>query len=891
MAKHYTLFFNDIDQKDLPLVGGKGANLGEMTKAGFPVPDGFCVTTTSYQEFLNINNLHEYIAETIKDADLDTIKPIGSAIRERLRMAEIPQSVKEAVLQALQKSGTQHYYAIRSSATAEDLAFASFAGQQDTYLNIKGEEEVLDALRNCWASLFTDRAILYRMQNGIDQEKVYMSVVIQRMIFPEVSGIMFTADPVSGHRGLISIDAGYGLGEALVSGLVSPDIYTFNKASGQIQSKSIAEKKLAILPVPGGGTEKVAITGEKATRQVLDDTLIQDLAALGKTIEQHYGCPQDIEWCLSSGLSSHGSPTLSILQSRAITSLYPLPAPLPQDNALHVYISLNHIQVMTDPISPLGIDMLRLMLPFDKGARSAEEYQRVKEAAGRVYIDISEILALKTARKVFPLFFKNVDALAAEAMAELINRPGFTDRIKKNEETARAFKHFFKPIVLKAIQNILFKKPEGAIQSVNEYIEHRVRDAEKAIEQAKPGTDRLEAIRRTADFTADFRNLLPRLMPAIASFKALEHWEEKLLGSRNYTNVLVTGLEGNITTEMGLLIGDLADQVRRSPDLIHEFESEDYGTLFTRIHNLPGHEAFKESFHSFMIKYDMRAAGEIDMAKDRWSEHPESLVKSILAIVHSAPEGIHRQEYQLTKEKALQAANELIKEVERKHGKLKTKIMRRLIRIARNYLPVREHPKYLIMKLILLCKRAFLAEAKHLAEKGLLTTEKDIFYVSFWELYQAIQDNRSLIELVENRKEEYRHFKKLGAPRLLTSDGEEPKASYQRKDLPAGSLIGMPVSSGMIEGIARVVTDPAEASVNKGEILVAPFTDPGWTPLFINASGLVMEVGGLLTHGTVVAREYGIPAVVGIADATKKIKTGQKIRVEGNAGYVLILEE
>ncbi|WP_018213918.1 phosphoenolpyruvate synthase [Desulfitobacterium hafniense] len=891
MEEHYTLFFNDIDQRDLPLVGGKGANLGEMTKAGFPVPYGFCVTTASYQEFLRANNLPAYIAETIKDVGLDTIKTIGSAIRERLRMAEIPQSVKEAVLQSLQKSGTQHYYAVRSSATAEDLAFASFAGQQDTYLNIKGEEEILDAVRNCWASLFTDRAILYRMQNGIDQEKVYMSVVIQKMIFPEVSGIMFTTDPVSGHRGLISIDAGYGLGEALVSGLVSPDIYTFNKASGQIQSKSIAEKKLAILPVLGGGTEKVAITGEKATRQVLDDTLIQDLAKLGKTIEQHFGCPQDIEWCLSPGPSADGSPTLSILQSRAITSLYPLPTPLPQDDALHVYVSLNHIQVMTDPISPLGIDMLRLMLPFDKGARSAEEYQRVKEAAGRVYIDISEILALKTPRKVFPLFFKNVDALAAEAMAELINRPGFTDRIKKDAKTAQAFQAFLKHIVFKAIQTLLFKKPESAVTFANEYIERWVGEAEKAIAQAKPGIERLETIMKTADFTKGFKDLMPKLLPAIASFKALENWEEKLLGSRNCTSVLVTGLEGNITTEMGLLIGDLADQVRCSPDLMDELAKADYGTLLTRIHNLPGHEAFKKSFHSFMARYDMRAAGEIDIAKDRWIENPEPLAKSILSIVHSAPEGIHRQEYQLTKEKALQAADDLVKEVERKHGKLKAGIMRRLIRIVRNYLPVREHPKYLIMKLILICKRAFLAEAKLLVEKGLLATEKDIFYVNFWELYQAIQNNSSLIGLVEQRKEEYRHYKKLSAPRLLTSDGEEPKASYQRENLPSGSLIGMPVSSGRIEGIAKVVTDPAEASVNKGEILVAPFTDPGWTPLFINASGLVMEVGGLLTHGTVVAREYGIPAVVGIADATKKIKTGQRIRVEGDAGYVLILEE
>jgi rifampicin phosphotransferase len=209
----------------------------------------------------------------------------------------------------------------------------------------------------------------------------------------------------------------------------------------------------------------------------------------------------------------------------------------------------------------------------------------------------------------------------------------------------------------------------------------------------------------------------------------------------------------------------------------------------------------------------------------------------------------------------------------------------------RNYLPVREHPKYLIMKLILIFKNAFLEEAKVLVQKGHLEEEKDIFYVSFWEVYKAVENNESLIELIRLRKEEYQHFNKLSAPRVLTSEGEEIKAGYKRDNLPEGALAGMPVSSGVIEGIARVITDPSKAFINKGEILVAPFTDPGWTPLFINAAGLVMEIGGLLTHGTVVAREYGMPAVVGITDATKRIKTGQKIRVDGNAGYVVIVEE
>jgi pyruvate,water dikinase len=884
MNKRYTLFFDETDKKDLPLVGGKGANLGEMTKAGFVVPYGFCVTTESYKEFIEQNNLLNFISQIIKDANLDNVSEIGAEIRRKIIQCEIPSQVEAAIVSAVNKIGIDAYYAVRSSATAEDLAFASFAGQQDTYLNIKGEKSLLSSVRDCWASLFTDRAILYRIQNKIEHEKVFMSVVVQKMVLPEVSGIMFTADPVSGHRGIISIDASYGLGEALVSGLVSPDLYKFKKSSSHIESKTIAEKKLAIMPEEGGGTKKIEISGEKSTSQVMEDSQIKSLAELGMAIEKHYGCPQDIEWCMENN-------KLYIVQSRAITSLFPMPSPIPQDDALHAYVSFNHFQVMTDPISPLGIDMLRTIMSFDKGARSAKEYKFLKSSAGRIYIDLSVLLQYKKLRKGIPAFMKNVDALLSEALLELINRPDFEMRVKKNGKTGKAFRKFIMPIFAKAIKNVTYKKPEGSIESVNAYIEKRLKSTAEVINSSKQGIEKLEAIYEAASFQKDFHVLLPMMAPGVVSFKALQGLEQKLLGTNKYVDIIVKGLEGNITTEMGLLIGDLADFVRKSEELVKEFENEDYLTLNHRVSKLKGHEEFKNKFSAFMDKYDMRAAGEIDMAKDRWIENPEPLAKSIMAIVNTSDEGIHRKDYKDTIEKAKQASEALIKEVAAKHGKIKANIVRRFIRVLRNFLPVREHPKYLIMKLILIFKKAFLEEAKVLVQKGHLQEEKDIFYVSFWELYKAIEYNESLIDLVTLRKEEYQHFKKLSAPRVLTSEGEEIKAGYKRENLPEGALAGMPVSSGVIEGIARVITDPSKAFINKGEILVAPFTDPGWTPLFINAAGLVMEIGGLLTHGTVVAREYGMPAVVGITDATKKIKTGQKIRVDGNAGFVLIIEE
>lgn len=884
MEKKYILFFDETDKKGLSLVGGKGANLGEMTLAGFPVPFGFCVTTESYKEFIHHNNLSEFIAHVIKSASLENINEIGEQIREKIQKSAIPQKVEQKIIKSFNKLGVDNYCAVRSSATAEDLAFASFAGQQDTYLNIMGEKDLLDSVRNCWASLFTDRAILYRIQNKIEHEKVHMSVVVQKMVLPEVSGIMFTADPISGHRKLISIDASYGLGEALVSGLVSPDIYKYNKSSSLIENKTIAEKKLAIMPIEGGGTKKVEIRAEKAASQVIQDSQIKSLAELGMAIEKHYGCPQDIEWCLENG-------KLYIVQSRAITSLFPMPQPMPKDEALHAYVSFNHFQVMTAPISPLGIDMLRMIFPLDKGARSAEEYRVIKSAAGRIYLDLSDILQYKKPREVVSSFLKNADALMSQALKELINRPDFEAEIKKNKNSGKAIRKFFKPIVFKAVKNITYRKPEGTVEFVESYIDKRTKEVDKAINNAKQGIEKLEAIYKSADFSDDFQMLIPIMAPAMLSFKALEAQEEKLLGEHKYVDIIVKGLEGNITTEMGLLVGDLADMVRKSPGLIREFTNEDYITLIDRINKLKDNEEFKKTFNTFIDIYDMRAAGEIDMAKDRWIENPKPLAKAIMAIVNTSEEGIHRKEYKETIEKAKKASAELIKEVEGKHGKVKGKVVRRMVRVLRNYMPIREHPKYLIMKLILIYKKAFLEEARLLVEKGHLLEEKDIFYVGFWELYKAIQNNDSLVELIKLRKEEYEHFNKLTPPRLITSDGEEIKAGYKRDNLPEGALPGMPVSSGVIEGIARVITDPSKTSINKGEILVAPFTDPGWTPLFINAAGLVMEVGGLLTHGTVVAREYGIPAVVGITEATKKIKTGQKIRVDGNAGFVLIIEE
>src|SRR5262245_26516310 len=286
--------FAALDKGDLPRVGGKGANLAELTQAGFPVPPGFCVTTQAFREFLSgAGDLTELFARlaALNPEDTEAVRRLGEEMRSRLRQAPIPDDVARPVEAAWRDAGTEHAYAVRSSATAEDLPGASFAGQQDTYLNVRGEAALLEKVRDCWVSLFTDRAIAYRQKNGFDHKKVFLSVVVQRMVRPEVSGILFTADPINGRRNVVSIDSGFGLGEALVSGLVSADLYHVDTDSGAVEKK-IAQKTMAIRPLPEGGTRHESLPEELQTTPSIDDERARELARLGRKIEAHYGAPQ-----------------------------------------------------------------------------------------------------------------------------------------------------------------------------------------------------------------------------------------------------------------------------------------------------------------------------------------------------------------------------------------------------------------------------------------------------------------------------------------------------------------------------------------------------------------------------------------------------------------------
>jgi pyruvate,water dikinase len=891
MTAPLTLAFHQIAASDLPRVGGKGANLGEMARAGFPVPPGFCVTTEAFRRFMagvpGASDL--YVAlDALAAGDIEGVRRLGEEVRRALQEAPIPPEVTAAVATELERMGSEHAYAVRSSATAEDLPSASFAGQHDTYLNVRGDRDLIERVRACWASLFTDRAILYRAQNGFPHRSVELSVVVQRMIFPDVAGILFTADPVTGSRRTVSIDASFGLGEALVSGLVSADLYKIDKKTGAVLEARIADKLIALRPAPGGGTVRENLSDEQRKARVLGDEQARALAELGARVEAHYGSPQDIEWGIAGN-------EIVLLQTRPITSLYPLPEPRPNDSALHVYFSFSHAQVMTDPMSPMGSSVWRLIFPFGK---SGPGYNPLLcQAGGRLYADVTPLLRNRVSRKLFPKVLRAADQLASQAIAEIAQQkelfegPGITGAMRP--QTAL---RWLVPIFLKAQARLLFLPPEGAAETLSAQAETFMHEFRAKLASAPPGAERLQMAANVLDdlFNRAVLGVPPYILAGVLS-KAIAGRLAGQAGAADI-NAIARGLAGNVTTEMDLAVGDLADAARKSPDIAQHLSGPDPGEALRRAREDRGSETFVMALDAFLERYGMRGPSEIDIARPRFRDEPGSLLKAVAGNLRQSEPGTHRAHHRKLAAEAEAAARRLVESAgEGPLGVLRGAIMRRMVRVARNLLPVREHPKFLLIKTLDLIRTTLLEEASALRASGRIDADADIFYLELPEVIAALRDpsadpSADIRAVIARRKADYARFQTMSPPRVLTSDGEALSAKHAGDSLPAGAIAGSPVSAGTVEGIARVILSPDKEILQRGEILIAPFTDPGWTPLFINAAGLVMEVGGLMTHGSVVAREYGIPAVVCVPDATKRIRTGQRIRVDGDLGYVQILE-
>lgn len=869
----YVLFFDQIDHLSLPYVGGKGANLGELTKAGFPVPQGFCITTHAYRECIATSSqMNRFFGEleAIDPADLHQIREVGQRIRAHVEQLVMPEKMKDEIIEAWTKQGASQAYAVRSSATAEDLPNASFAGQQDTYLNIKGRDELLQHISKCWASLFTDRAIAYRAKNAFNHREVYLSVVVQQMVLPDISGILFTADPVNGNRTIVSIDASFGLGEALVSGMVSADLYKVKNE--KIIYKKISPKKIAVYSLPDGGTITQELSEEQQRQQALTDQQIVDLAALGRQIQQYYGSPQDIEFCLAKG-------HFFIVQSRPITTLYPLPD-IPQQ-PLRVLLSFGHVQMMPNAMKPLGISVLRTAFP-----------QKIFiEAGSRIYLDFTDFLLSKIVSSLFPKLLSGVDEAMSRALAAVVKRPGiFAGNI--HSDTPGAMGNIAVPVIKQAWKILRSGDPRLAKPKIEAFMQERIQETRQTLGSVQGG-ERLRAVQQQLDgmMLGIVQNILPYVIPGIIANKLLDKMLVRWSGDAAALQKLNKSLPGNVTTELGLEIGDLADLLRELPEVEQYLRKATDQNFYTGLAQVAGGNTFKDAFEKFIDTYGMRCPGEIDIAHPRWREMPTQLLSAIFSHMQSVKPGEHRERFAAGEKEAAEAVLHVLYHV--KDNPFKLKMAARFIAVFRYMGGLREHHKYLMSMILDECKQAIMAEAHELVKMGRLAEREDAYFLSLEELIQMRQEGGrdNVTQVIAKRKEQYQSDQNLKPPRVMTSEGEIVNVPPDRRNVPAGTLIGSPVSAGAAEGIARVILNPENAVLHAGEILVAPNTDPGWTPLFQSAKAIVTEIGGLMTHGAVIAREYGIPAVVGVDDAVTLIKDGDKIRVDGDQGFVEILKQ
>ncbi|MHA4162346.1 phosphoenolpyruvate synthase [Bacillus cereus] len=865
----FVLDFQEIEKGQLSLVGGKGLNLGELSNIqGIQVPEGFCVTTVGYEKAIEQNEELQTLLQQLTKLNREDRAQIGEMskeIREVIMAVQIPSDVVEAVAHYLSRFGNEHAYAVRSSATAEDLPYASFAGQQDTYLNIIGKEAILQHVRKCWASLFTERAVMYRMQNGFEHNQVSICVVVQKMVFPEASGILFTADPITSSRKVLSIDASFGLGEALVSGLVSADNYKVKE--GKIVDKVISTKKVAIYALKEGGTETKQINSAQQKIQTLSEQQILQLAQIGRQIEAYFGCPQDIEWCLVDN-------TFYIVQSRPITTLYPIPEE--NDGGNHVYISVGHQQMMTDAMKTLGLSFFLL-------TTSAP----MRKAGGRLFVDATQRLASPASRDYLINTLGKSDPLIRDALTTVVKRDNFITLLP-DEETEKSASKSKPPVSSQpeiendpAIVTELIKNSEASLEELKETM------------QLKSGVDVLDFI---LEDIQQLKKVLfnPQSIAVIMAGMNASTWinekMEQWLGEKNAADTLSQSVQNNITSEMGLALMEVADVIRPYEEVIAYLQHVENDSFLDELVQFKGGEKAQEAIDAFLNKYGMRCSGEIDITKTRWSEKPTTIIPMILNNIRDFEYGASKRKFEEGLQEALKKEEELVDRLQQlPDGKQKVEETKQMIRNIRNFIGYREYPKYGMINRYFIYKQALLKEAEQLVQSGVIHEVDDIYYLTFEELHEVVRTKKLNYDLIHKQKNDYKLYEKLTPPRIMTSDGEIITGKYKRENLPVDAIAGLPVSSGLVEGRARVILNMEDANLEEGDILVTAFTDPGWTPLFVSIKGLVTEVGGLMTHGAVIAREYGLPAVVGVENATKLIKDGQRIRVHGTEGYIEVL--
>lgn len=873
----------------LATMGGKALNLGRLIRADFPVPPGFCLTTAAYRKAAppDLDGIAarldggESLAGTersdggrgLPDDDRDAL---ARRAREAMLAAPVPPDVEAAIRDAYAAMGSGPV-AVRSSATAEDLPFASFAGQQDSFMDVDGADAVVEAVRRCWASLWTDRAVAYRSTNGISHREVGLAVVIQRMVDAATAGVLFTANPVTGTRTQTVINASSGPGQQVVSGAVNPDHFVVETASGRI------------LLQPQDGAPS------------LTKAQLRELTSLGDAAQRLFGAPQDVEWVIDAG----GKAWLT--QSRPITTLYPLPDDDPfngpagtgsgADN--RVYLCGTLLQGLTRPITPMGLHVLALMRGNNKGP-----WKTVNPGL-RMYVDLTPILRNQSGREVLAKVLPLADGRSAAILPALLDDPRFSVARPPRSKSGR-----------KGSTAPARTQPKGAegIQGLGVFlgiIPGMVRALlwpDRELRRARRYQDRLAArlalplpataarrLQHTEDILATSVNgLIQASLPAPALGYLLLAAARRLL--RGITEpreleAVLRGLPHNVTTIMDLELWHLAVSLGGDPEARRAFSELKPGELAARYRagTLPA--AAQSGLQAFLSQYGHRAVAEIDLGMPRWSEEPDHIVGMISNYLRVGdPELGPDRQFARAAEHAEARISELVERAGTR-SRLRGRLVAFCLHRTRQLAGLRELPKFCVVLVLAEMRRQLAEIGAELAQNGAIGAPGDVFFLDFDELHVGLR-GADLKGIVARRSGLYDvELRRRRIPRLLLSDGTDLEAavmaaSIRPQPAAADCLAGTPASAGIATGKVRVIMDPVGARLEPGEILVVPSTDPGWTPLFMTAGALVMEMGGVVSHGAVVAREYGIPAVVGVMDATAALHDGQSITVDGAAGTV-----
>ena len=877
--------FGDLSRASLPVAGGKAASLGEMTRAGFPVPPGFCVTTAAYQLAAGQSGLAAVLKELegVPGTELAALSKLADRARAALREAAVPESVRAACAAAYRDiagPALDAPVAVRSSATAEDLPDASFAGQHETLLNVVGEKALLDAVRECWSSLFTERAVVYRAQRGIQHGSVHLAVAVQRMVDAAVAGVMFTANPITGRRTEVVIDASPGLGEAIVSGAVNPDHFVLSRQGRAVVEQRLGDKKLRIESVPGGGTRQVHSEGG-AAQACITGAELAALCELGEKAEAHYGAPQDLEWALDR----QRRPLL--LQSRPITTLYPLQK---REGPITAYFSVNVAQGVFGPFTPLGIQAFRLLgtsVATLLGVPPADPLQGPSPmyvAGERLWFDMSTPLRTNLGRTLAQFAIARMEARTLPVVKVLLEDPRFSVRPASRLAIARAAGRVM----------IRQRAPIAILRAVISPRRARALALRTIKEQLKQGdvpagatpAEKLDALVRLLNTVAPrmFGKVAPGAFVGMSGIAAAR----KLLGplaSRAEIDGVLRALPHNPTTEMDLELWGVADEIGRAGGEARQVFRDHHPVELARLYQeraLP--KVVLEAMDRFLGKYGARAVAEIDLGVARWREEPAHLLGSVAnyLVLREQPGAVPPDEqFRRASKEAETTVATLVDRAERA-GEWKGTLVKFALSRVRELAGLRELIKFGFVQVLARGRELVLDVGAALVKEGRLDAAEDVVFLDVKELRRSLagEDLRALVK--ERRAVRVREQGRRHIPRVMLSDGTDVEATLPRRE----GLVGTAASAGTVTAVARVVMDPMGAKLEPGEILVAPSTDPGWTPLFLTAAGLVMEMGGAMSHGAVVAREYGIPAVVGVANATTAIKSGQKITVDGGAGVV-----